>query len=187
MNLRGRQVTLRAIEPDDLSRLQAWANDPQVQRLLGGWHFPVSRADQQAWLAGLSCRSNDQRFAVDADGVGLVGTANLVSINWKNRTAFHGVMIGDAEHRGRGLGRDTIMAVMRHAFDELDLALLDTDIIEYNTASLKVHVEHCGWQVQGIKRGWYHREGRRWDKLILGIDAARYREWAARHRYWDGA
>jgi RimJ/RimL family protein N-acetyltransferase len=187
MNLRGRHLTLRAIEPDDLPKLQVWANDPALQRLLGGWQFPVSRADQQAWLGTLSCRSNDQRFAIDADGIGLVGTANLVSIDWKNRTAFTGLMIGDPGQRGRGLGRDAIMAVMRHAFDELDLAQLDTDIIEYNTASLKVHVEHCGWEVQGVKRGWYFREGRRWDKVIIGIDAARYRELVARTHYWEGA
>jgi len=187
MNIHGRIVTLRAIEPEDLPLLKDWSNDAEIQRLLGGWHFPTSMADQRAWLAGLNCRSNDQRFAIDAPGVGLIGTANLVNIDWKNGTAFHGVMIGQREQRGRGLGRDTVAAVMRYAFEELRLEHLDTDIIEHNAASLATYVDRCGWEVQGRKPGWYFREGWRWDKLILGVSAAQYREWAARTGYWSAA
>lgn len=185
MNIHGRIVTLRAIEPEDLPLLKDWSNDAEIQRLLGGWHFPTSMADQRAWLAGLNCRSNDQRFAIDAPGVGLVGTANLVNIDWKNRTAFHGMLLGKREQQQRGLGRDTIMTIMRYAFDELGLAHLDGDMIEYNASSLKVYVERCGWEVQGRKRGWYFREGRRWDKVLVGVSAEIYRENVARTGYWS--
>lgn len=185
MNIHGRHVRLRAIEPDDLPFLQEWGNDPEIQRLLGGWHFPTSMADQRAWLATLNCNSRDQRYAVDLPGVGLVGTANLVAIDWKNRTAFHGMLLGKREHQQRGLGRDTIAAIMRYAFDEMGLEHLDGDMIEYNTASIKAYVERCGWEVQGRKRGWYFREGRRWDKVVVGISATQYREWAERTGYWS--
>ena len=184
MNIRGRLVTLRAIEPDDLPLLHQWSNEPEIQRLLGGWHFPTSLADQRAWLGSLNCRSNDQRFAIDLEGVGLVGTANLVDIEWKNGTAFHGTLIGDTKHRGKGLGRDVVAALMRYAFDELRLSHLDTDIIEYNAASLKTYVERCGWTVEGRKVGWYFRSGARWDKLILGVSAHQYRQWCEASRYW---
>ena len=36
MNIEGRHVLLRAIEREDLPLLQRWANDPEMQRLLGG-------------------------------------------------------------------------------------------------------------------------------------------------------
>jgi len=185
MNIRGRYVTLRAIEPEDLPLLQQWANEPLIQKQLGGWHFPTSMSDQRAWLAGLSCSSSDQRFAVDLEGVGLVGTANIVSIDWKNRTAFHGMLLGNRRHQQRGIGRDTIMAVMRYAFDELGLEHLDGDMIEYNTASIKAYVERCGWEVQGRKRGWHFRAGKRWDKIIVGVSADQYRELVDSSRYWD--
>ena len=185
MNIEGKRVLLRAIERHDLPLLQRWANDPGLQRLLGGWHFPTSARDQEQWLASLSCRSTDQRFAVDARGGGMVGTANLVSIDWKNRTAFHGMLIGDPASRGKGLGVDTIMAVMRYAFDELGLARLDTDIIEYNEASLAVYTGKCGWQVEGRKEDAYFRGGRHWSKFVLGITARGYRDLVASSGYWD--
>jgi len=174
MNIRGKRVSLRAIEREDLPVLNRWANDPEIQRMIGGWHFPTNLQDQEAWFSALSCNSPNQRFAVEADGIGLIGTANLVSIDWKNRTAFHGMLLGDTEQRGKGYGVDTIRTIMSYAFDELGLHRLDTDIIVYNEASLRAYIEKCGWTEEGRRLDWYFRGGRRWDKVLVGITRTRY-------------
>jgi RimJ/RimL family protein N-acetyltransferase len=174
MNIKGEHVLLRAIERGDLPLLNRWANDPEIQRMLGGWHFPTSLQDQEAWFSSLSCNSLNQRFAIEAEGIGLIGTVNLVSIDWKNRNAFHGMLLGDKNIRGKGYGVDTIKAIMRYAFDELGLHRLDTDIIAYNEASLHVYIEKCGWIEDGRREDWYFRDGRHWDKILVGITRARY-------------
>ncbi len=184
MNILGKHVLLRAIEPSDLTLLQRWANDPEIQRMLGGWHFPTSMQDQEKWLSGLSCNSSDQRFAIEIPELGLIGTANLVQIDWKSRNAFHGMLLGDKDIRGKGYGVDTIMAVMRYAFDELGLERLDGDMIEFNEASKKVYIEKCGWVVEGRKANAHFRSGRFWDKVIVGITRARYQEIADASGYW---
>jgi RimJ/RimL family protein N-acetyltransferase len=184
MNILGKSVLLRAIEREDLPQLNRWANDPETQRMLGGWHFPTSLKDQEEWFTSLSCQSVNQRFAVEGRDLGLIGTANLVSIDWKNRNAFQGLMLGDPTTRRRGFGIDTLMALMRYAFDELGLARLDTDVIEHNTSSLHMHVDKCGWIIEGRKINGYFREGRYWDKVILGITRERYGEIANATNYW---
>ena len=176
MNVVGKQVLLRAIEREDLPLLNRWANDPEVQQLIGGWHFPTSIRDQEEWFASLSCNSLNQRFAIDVPNLGLVGTANLVSIDWKNRTAFHGMLLGDPNVRGKGYGVDTVRTIMRYAFDELGLERLDTDIIEYNVASLHTYIDKCGWVEEGRRPAWYFRRGRRWDKVLVGITRGRYHD-----------
>lgn len=185
MNFIGKYVRLRAIEVEDLPQLKTWANDPEIQMLVGGWHFPTSVNDQHNWYDSLSCNSNNQRFAVDTDDLGLIGTANLVSIDWKNRTAFHGMLLGNPKVRGKGYGVDTIMAIMRFAFDELGLEHLDGDIIEYNKPSMRAYVEHCGWQVQGTKPKWYYRDGKRWDKILVGVSNKNYRDLVKNTEYWE--
>jgi RimJ/RimL family protein N-acetyltransferase len=184
MNIQGKSILLRAIERDDLPQLNRWANDREIQRMLGGWHFPTSLKDQEDWFGSLSCQSTNQRFAVETHDKGLIGTANLVSIDWKNRNAFQGLMLGDATIRHKGFGIDTLMALMRFAFDELGLARLDTDIIEYNTPSLHMHVDKCGWIIEGRKTNGYFREGRYWDKVILGITREGYAEIVSATDYW---
>ena len=185
MNVVGKKILLRAIEKTDHTLRQTWANDHQVQKMLGGWHFPTGLQDQERWLLSLSCTSNDQRFAIEIPSVGVIGTANLVSIDWKNRNAFSGLMFGESNFRGKGYGFDTLMTLMRYAFDELGLERLDTDIIESNTASLNLHIEKCGWNIEGRKSKWYFRHGKRWDKILLGITKERYFEILASNNFWN--
>lgn len=179
MNIVGDHVILRAIEEGDLPKLQEWANDSSIQSMLGGWHFPISASDQRKWFESLSFSSTNQRFAIEFPGRGIVGTANLVSIDWQNRTAFHGMLIGDPSLKGKGVALDTVFSIMHYAFNELDLERLDTDIIEYNSRSLEFYTRKCGWKVEGVRPSWYFRKGRRWDKLIVGITRSQYEEFLA--------
>lgn len=180
MNIFGKNVILRAIEDSDLEKLQSWANDPEIQSMLGGWHFPVSGRDQRQWFETLSLNSPNQRFAIEVDGTGLIGTANLVAIDWQNRNAFHGMLIGDKDWRGKGLAQDTVMTIMRYAFEELGLYRIDSDIIEYNESSLRLYLDRCGWKKEGVRKDWYFRKGRRWDKILIGVTKEDYDTVASR-------
>src|SRR5687768_13455997 len=130
MNIHGKKILLRAIEEPDLEQLHKWANDPELWYQLGGWHFPSSLDYMRHWFQGLKNDNLTQRFAVDAPGLGLIGTANLVDIDWKNNHAFHGMMLGDKDIRGKGYGIDVIMTIMKYAFEELHLERLDGSMIE---------------------------------------------------------
>lgn len=185
MNIHGKKIILRAIEEQDLPLLQKWANDPTIQSMLGGWHFPVGEQDQKKWYSGLSFNSSNQRFAIETPDLGLIGTANLVSIDWQNRNAFHGMLLGDKDVRGKGYALDTLMTLMRFAFEEVGLYRLDGDMIEYNVASLKFYLEKGGWKKEGIKEGWYFRNGRRWDKVVVGVTKEDYEEHCKATRYWE--
>jgi RimJ/RimL family protein N-acetyltransferase len=185
MNIKGKTVTLRAIEEADLAKLHQWGNDPDLWSMLGGWHFPTSLRQTQAWFEGLAGDPLNQRFAIDVPGTGLVGTANLVDIDWKNNNAFHGMMIGDASLRGRGIGVDVIMATMRYAFDELHLRRLDGSMIAYNEASLAVYCGKCGWKEEGRQRDWYWRGGRYWDRIMVGVHVDDYRALVEANGYWN--
>ena len=61
----GKKVMFRAIEEDDALILNKWANDPDIQSMLGGWHFPTSMQDQNQWISSLNCNNTNQRFAIE--------------------------------------------------------------------------------------------------------------------------
>ena len=186
MNIKGKIVTLRAIEEGDLPTLHRWGNDPDLWSMLGGWHFPTSLRQTHQWFERLAGDPLNQRFAIDVPDAGLVGTANIVDIDWKNGTAFHGMMIGDPNMRGRGVGVDVIMATMRYAFDELNLRRLDGSMIAYNEASTGVYCGKCGWREEGRQRDWYFRGGRAWDRIMVGVTRDDYRALLAAKDYWQG-
>lgn len=184
MNIIGKKVILKAIETEDLNCLNQWANDPEIQYWLGGWHFPTSFNDIQTWHNNLNTNSTNQRFSIFTNDLGLIGTANLVEIDWKNKNAFHGMLLGNKEIRGKGYAVDTVMAIMRYAFEELGLQRLDGSMIEYNQASLKMYIEKCGWKVEGSKKQWYFRKNKFWDKIIVGITRDDYFNLIEENNYW---
>ncbi len=174
MNIIGDRITLRAIEERDLPHLQRWANDPDIQAMLGGWHFPISEKDQMKWFDTLAFNSTNQRFSIETKGEGLIGTANIVSIDWQNRTAFHGMLLGEKSAHGKGYAQEVIKTIMRYSFDELGLERLDGDMIEYNEPSIRLYTEKCGWTIEGVKKNWYFRNGRRWNKVVVGVTREDY-------------
>ncbi len=168
MNIHGVNATLRAVELEDLTQLQKWANDPEIQYMLGGWHFPTSINDQQNWYKTLSCSSNNQRFIILNETNLKIGMANLININYKDGNAEHGLLL-DKIYQGKGYGYSVVMAIMNYAFNELRLNRLETTIIANNQPSLKLFTNKCGWKQEGILRKWYFRKGEFIDKIFLGI------------------
>lgn len=100
MNIPGKLLSLRAIEEDDLVLLHKWANDPITQDGIGELHFPSSMAFHRSWFDGLKSDKLNQRFAVDVPDAGVIGISSIVNIDWRNRHAWHGLVLGDASHRG---------------------------------------------------------------------------------------
>lgn len=185
MNIRGKILELRAIEESDLPVLHRWANDPETQDSIGAIHFPSSMDFHRAWFAKLKDDSLNQRFAVEAPELGLVGISSIINIDWRNNHAWHGVVLGEPKARRKGYGIDAIMATMRYAFDELHLERLDGSMIEYNALS---HATYCGkrlgWKDEGRRRNYYFRRGRYWDQLLVGITRQDYADLIARTNYW---
>lgn len=172
--IKGTNIILRAIEETDLELLHKWANDPDIWDMLGGWHFPSSFSYQQYWLDDLRKDTTRQVFAIDTYDSGLIGTANIIDIDWKNGHGFHGMMLGDKDIRGKGYGVDTVKTIMKYAFEELRFERLDGSIIEYNTISRNFYCKKLGWKEEGCLKNWYFRKNRYWDKILVGITKSDY-------------
>lgn len=185
MNIQGRVLTLRAIEERDLELLHKWANDPDTQDGIGEIHFPSSMAFHMSWFQKLESDRLNQRFVVDVPDIGIIGISSIMSIDWRNRHGWHGLVLGESNHRGKGFGTDAIMATMRYAFDELNLQRLDGSMIEYNKPSIATYCgKRLGWKEEGRKRNYFFRKGRYWDQVLVGVTKQDYLDLIEETDYW---
>ena len=81
MKIRGKLLTLRAIELDDLPSLHMWANDPVTQDGIGEIHFPSSLDFHEAWFANLKNDRLNQRFVVETPDAGIIGISSIIGID----------------------------------------------------------------------------------------------------------
>ena len=164
------------MEPEDMEMLRDVANDPNTEFMVGGWSFPISKAEQMKWYEKAIFDKNNLRFIIETlDEKQAIGMVNLVNIDWKNRSAFHGIKLGKGAPKGRGYGTDAVMALMRYAFEELQLVRLDGSWVEYNEPSLRLY-KKCGWTIEGTKEKAKFSKGRYYSVFIGGILAERYFE-----------
>jgi RimJ/RimL family protein N-acetyltransferase len=165
----GELVRLRPIDPDDLEFLRSLANSPDVAQWLVGAGMPISVLEQQRWYEAASRDQSTIRLLVeDATTTSSVGITGLWDIDWRNRSALTAAKFS-GEHRGRGLGTDTIMTTMAWAFGSIGLRRLHSSILDFNTASLLAYVRKCGWRIEGCEKAAVFRNGRWCDRYLVAI------------------
>lgn len=184
MNILGKIVTLRAMTKNDMQMICDMFNDPNMENNVVGWAFPISLEQQVAWFDSHMNDRTNFRFIIETPEDGAVGVATLTSIDWKNRCATHGIKLANKEKRTKGIGTDTVMAIMRYAFDELGLHRLDGSWFDTNAASKGLYTK-CGWKEEGVKRSCVFKNGQWRDLTIVGILDSDYHAVVEQNHYWD--
>ncbi len=68
MILKGEKVILRAIEREDQEFLKEMINDPELEKLVVGWSFPVSLEMQMQWYEKQRNDLQNLKYIIEADG-----------------------------------------------------------------------------------------------------------------------
>ena len=185
MLIRGKIVTLRPIELEDIEKMREQANDPWFESMVVGWSFPRSKKEQEEWYSRYHVSSDAVRVIIDTDFQSSVGLTGLLNIDWKNGTAdTAGMRIFSSDFRGRGIGTDAYMALIRYAFDELRLNRINGCILVHNTASIRTMTK-AGFVQEGLRRQAVYKNGKYIDLLLLGITKADYYENLQKNPYWE--
>ena len=165
----GEHVILRAFERDDAERCYRWMNDPNIMRTLKG-RYPIAFSNELQWLErAMQPSVTERHFAVERrDDRTHIGNASVHDIDWVSRTAWFGLFIGEPTAWNRGFGGDAIGALVRFAFDEMNLTKLRINVFDYNDRAKHVLEAH-GFVQEGRLRRDFYREGTWHDLVILSV------------------
>lgn len=174
MNIKGKKVTLRFIEPGDLEAIREMTNDPEQEYMIGGWSFPAAVKHQEDWYQRVLADKNNLRFAIDFDGI-FVGLVTLTDIDWKNRRAKSGIRLTLDAPKQQGIATDALLTMLDYAFEELNLNRIFATIIEHNEASRRLHAK-CGYHEEGLLRQSVYKRGKYHDEIQLSVLKSEYKE-----------
>ncbi len=166
----GERVRLRAIEREDVPRFVRWFNDPEVRQFLTMYR-PLSRAEEERWVESLASRREDVVLAIEVragDQWVHIGNVGLHRIDWKNRTATLGIVIGEREYWGKGYGTEAVRTMLRYAFEELGLNRVELETYSFNPRAIRCY-EKAGFKREGVRRQALYRNGKFHDVILMGI------------------
>jgi RimJ/RimL family protein N-acetyltransferase len=168
--IEGAKTTLRPREPDDAERIVGWLNDPEVQQFMGG-RYLWSLAAEEAWLRERTPKPpefGDQSFAIETKDGRMIGTIGLHGPSPENRDAWLGIMIGEKDCWSQGYGTDAITALLRFAFEEMNLHRVELHVFANNARGIACY-HKCGFVEEVRRRQSRYRNSRWLDELTMGV------------------
>lgn len=173
----GESIRFRGVERSDIPTFIRWLNDPEIQQgiLI---HGPVSQAWEEGWFERMIQRSPDQQvMAIEAFVAGSqgeegqwkhIGSIAFDDIDWRNRQAEFGIIIGEKSFWNRGYGTQAVQLLVKHGFHTLNLNRIYLHVFETNPHAIHAY-EKAGFTHEGKKRRAEFRNGKYVDILMMSI------------------
>ena len=160
------RCTLRPYRRDDEASLVRYANNRNISRnMRDRFPHPYTAADAREWTTRVSAQSPIANFAIVVSGEVIGGIGLEPGTDVFRRSAEIGYWLGEP-FWGRGIATAVVGGVCNYAFNELGLKRLDTAVLEWNPASMRV-LEKCGFAREGVLRRSVAKEGRLVDRMMF--------------------
>ncbi len=164
----GSTISLHPLEIRHRDLTLAWMNEPQLMRLLDRSQ-PISDVEHQRWFTSLPQRQDTLDFAIENNAKRQhVGNVWLANIDRRHRKAELRIVIGSANHVGKGIGTEAISLLSTYAFQCLDLHKIYAYILSINPRA-RCAFEKAGFQLEGVLQADRWLEGSYTDVYFLGF------------------
>ena len=169
--LKGDNIYIRALEPNDLEFVYAIENDLRIWEV-SNTHTPYSRFLVKQYLENAHqdiYEAKQLRLAICQDqDFPALGLIDLFDFDPKNNRAGVGIVIKDNENRKQNIGSEALGLLIEYAFGNLNLHQLYANIGVENVAS-KALFTKFGFEIIGVKKEWTFVNGIYKDEAIFQL------------------
>jgi RimJ/RimL family protein N-acetyltransferase len=113
----------------------SWLNDPVVMKYIDHSSFGVSLEELRNWVESVAASDQQHLMSVHVDDLH-IGNVKFGNIDRLRKCAEIGLLIGKADFRSKGYGKQILSAATSFAFQNLDLVRLIAGVHVNNTSSL---------------------------------------------------
>ena len=175
--LEGEKIYLRPLEPEDLNReYLGWLNNPKVTCFLESGIFPQTQKELEKYIKQAT-HSPDQLILaiVDKKSSQHIGNVKLGPINWIHRWGTLGLLIGNQQQWGRGVGREATRLMLGYAFSRLNLNRIDLGVYADHKRAIRLY-RTIGFRIEGRFRKDVFHKGQYKDRLWMGLLRSEFSE-----------
>ena len=173
LKIAGKQIYLKEFTEENLydPKYAKWLKDIEVVKTIGRAEYlkPFQFSEIENYVKRLWESKNDCFFAIYyRKNQEFIGTLKIGSIDWYNRVADIGIMIGNRNYWGKGLAKDAVSSASNYAFKYLGMRKLIGGCLKTNIAMCKCF-EEVGFRREGNRKQQIFFEGKYVDHVIYGM------------------
>ena len=160
ITLKGKNIYLRALEPEDLEFIHTIENDESIWEI-SNTNTPYSKFLIKQYLEHAHkdiFEVKQLRLVISSYEDLPLGMIDLFDFDFKHRRAGVGILVKEPNDRLKGYGREALKLLIDYSFKHLDLHQLYCNISEENEASIKLFSNH-GFKKIGLKKEWNYVNG----------------------------
>tara|TARA_B110000014_G_C20102504_1_gene579045 strand:+ start:522 stop:1040 length:519 start_codon:yes stop_codon:yes gene_type:complete len=166
--IKGKNVSFRSLEKNDLSILKDWRNSENIRKTTREYRL-LNMINQQKWFENLhlTVPPKDIMFGIMKKN-NLIGVTGLTYIDWKNKHAEISIYLKLKNWQKTKEAKETIEILKKYAFDELNLHRLWVEIFAIATEN-RALFKQMKFQEEGILKEKLWRKGQWWDSIVCSI------------------
>jgi ribosomal-protein-alanine N-acetyltransferase len=142
-----------------------WLLDPKVNKFMEVKNTLVSIESQRDFINGINLSPNSLIFGIFTESGLLIGSIKCGPISFEEKSAEIGLMIGDKDYWGKGIGTESIRLICEFARTELNLTYLTAGVYSKNTGSFRAFKTN-GFEIQSILKDFVEIENKVFDDVI---------------------
>jgi len=158
----GYRIFLRSLKYDDYVNTHIWRSDEEYSNGVVNTKRFISVSTEKKWLQKVIQNHNNGkqvRLGITlVEGGELIGMIYLTQIDYNNRCASCGSVIGIKKFRKKGYVTEARKLLFNYTFNVLNLKRIEATILENNLASRK-SVEKFGYKKEAIYRDAIYKNG----------------------------
>ena len=148
----GKKCYLSPCSVDDAKKWTEWFNDLEITIPLGDEAYtPFSFEKCQEDVRNVIQNQEHMFSVVELENDALIGRCLLFSIDWVNRHAMLGIVIGEKNYWNNGYGQDAVTLLLDYAFTLLNLNNVMLGVMAFNERAIQCY-KNVGFQEIGRRR-----------------------------------
>jgi len=168
--LRGDQIHLRTIEPEDADIILAWENNPHNWSI-SNTLVPFSRKLILDYVNSAQdlYAAKQIRFMICENATNkAVGSVDIFDFDPYHQRAGLGILIDQQDDRRKGYGLEALELIKDYCFSHIKMHQLYCNVLSDNKASIQLFGK-AGFEICGTKKDWIRTQKGWQDELLLQL------------------
>lgn len=134
--IEGKQIYLRPIESNDTDNMVRWRNQGFVRKYFI-YQGVFTKEGHETWLNTKVASGEVVQFIIhEKTSNKPIGSVYLRDINQLHKKAEYGIVIGEIDYQGKGIGTEAAILITDYAFHELHLHKVMLRVFAQNTRAI---------------------------------------------------